>query len=144
MGTPDVFDRLGNTETCRANPDITVDEARAAQHPKNPQQVTIYLDDQGNPKPAIDPSTVTPLPPGYTLEQPARKSVRPKTIEGTVTKDAVVYSETLPGGPGGQVLAKVESGTHVRVLRLDPIYGNVQVRTPSGITGWLSSGEINY
>jgi hypothetical protein len=25
---------------------------------------------------------------------------RPKTIEGTITKDAVVHSESLPGGPG--------------------------------------------
>jgi uncharacterized protein YgiM (DUF1202 family) len=72
------------------------------------------------------------------------KSVRPKTIEGTVTKDAVVYSKSLPGGPGGQVLGKVESGTHVRVIRLDSIYGNVQVKAPNGITGWISIGDVSY
>jgi hypothetical protein len=124
------FERLANADLCQANPEITVDEA--AQHRKNPQQVTIV------------PSTIPPLPPGYTLEQPARKSVRPKTIEGTVTRDAVLYGESLPGGPGGQVLGKVENGTHVLVIRLDSIYGNVQVTTHNGITGWLSSDEINY
>jgi uncharacterized protein YgiM (DUF1202 family) len=45
---------------------------------------------------------------------------------------------------GGQVLGKVENGTHVLVIRLDSIYGNVQVTTHNGITGWLSSDEINY
>ena len=72
------------------------------------------------------------------------KSVRPKTIEGTVTKDAVVYSKSLPGGPGGQVLGKVESGTHVRVIRLDSIYGNLQVKAPNGIAGWISIGDVSY
>jgi hypothetical protein len=134
------FERLANAETCRANPDITVDEAIAAQHPKNSQQVTL---DFSKAQPIV-----AELKPGETLGtpvgQPARKSVRSKTIEGTVIKDAVVYGESLPGGPGGQVLGKVERGTHVRVLRLDSIYGNVQVRAPHGITGWLSSDEINY
>jgi|SRR5580692_1133141 hypothetical protein len=139
-GAPNVIERLANSETCRANPDIvtiTVDEARAAQHPtldfSKAQPIAGEGEDQRSH-----------LPPGYTLEQPARKSVHPKTVEGTVTKGTVVYSESHAGGPGGQVLGKVESGTHVRVLRLDSIYGNVQVRTPNGIIGWLSSDEINY
>jgi hypothetical protein len=67
---------------------------------------------------------------------------RPKTIEGTVTKDAAVYSESLPAGPGGQVLSKVESGTHVRVMRFDSTYGNVQVMAPNGITGLISIGDV--
>jgi len=117
------FERLANADLCRANPDVTVEEAIAAQHP-----------------------ALEHLPPGYKLEQPARQPVCPKAIEGTITRDAVLYGESLPGGPGGQVLGKVESGTHVRVIRLDSIYGNgnVQVRAPNGITGWLSSGEIDY
>jgi hypothetical protein len=69
---------------------------------------------------------------------------RPKTIEGTVTKDAVVYSESLPGGPGVQVLDQVESGTHFRVIRLDSIYANGQVRAPNGITGWINIGDVSY
>jgi hypothetical protein len=127
---PDVFERLADAHNCQANPEITADEA--AQHRKNPQQVT------------IKPDTFQPLPPGYTLEQPTKKSVRPKAIEGTVTKDAVVYSESSPAGPDGQALGKVGSGTHVRIIRLDSIYGNLQVRTPNGITGWVSRDEVNY
>lgn len=134
-GLPDAFERVANADLCRANPDITVDEARAAQHPKNPQSTA--------------PDT---LPADFFEKQQqsqqgpksARQPVLPKAIEGTVTKDAIVYGESLPGGPGGQVLGKVESGTHVRVIRLDSIYRNVQIRTPNGITGWLSSDEINY
>jgi len=124
------FERLANADLCQANPEITIDEA--AQHRKNPQQVTIA------------PSTIPPLPPGYTLEQPARKSVRLKTIEGTVTKDAILYGESLPGGPGGQVLGKAESGTHVRIIRLDSILGNVQVKAPNGVTGWISADDVRY
>ena len=67
-----------------------------------------------------------------------------KTVEGTITKGAVIYAESLPSGPGGRVLDKVESGTHVRVIRLDSIYGNVQIRTQNGITGWVSGDEVNY
>ena len=43
-----------------------------------------------------------------------------------------------------QVLGKVESGTHVRVIRLDSIYGNVQVSAPNGITGWIGTGDVRY
>jgi hypothetical protein len=120
------FEKLANADLCRANPDITPEKAALLK----PGETL------GNAK--------TEAPSKNTLEQPTRKSVRPNTIEGTVTKDGVLYGESLPGGPGGQVLGKVKSGTHVRVIRLDSIYGNVQVRTPDGITGWLSSDEINY
>ena len=47
-------------------------------------------------------------------------------------------------GPGGQVLGKIESGTHVRVIWLDSIYGNVQVSAPNGITGWIGTGDVRY
>jgi len=30
------------------------------------------------------------------------------------------------------------------VIRLDSIYGNVQIRTQNGITGWVSGDEVNY
>jgi hypothetical protein len=133
VGSPDAiadaFQRRANADLCGANPDITVEEA---QHP------------------TLDLSKAQPVPPGAVIgpnlqgSKSARQPVRPKTIEGTITKDAVVYGENLPGGPGGEVLGKVESGTRVRVIRLDSIYGNVQVRTPSGVTGWLSSDSINY
>lgn len=83
---------------------------------------------------------------GYALEQLAQKSVasHTKAIEGTITKEVVVYSESLPGGPGGQVLCRVQNGTRVRVMRLDSIYGNVQVKTQDGITGSISADEVNY
>jgi hypothetical protein len=136
-GAPNVIQKLANADICRANITITVDEAIAAPHPTLDFSKAQPITGQGQ-------SQRSHLPPGYTLEQPARKSVRLKTIEGTVTRDAVLYGESLPLRPGGQLLGKVKSGTHVRVIRLDSIYGNVQVRTPDGITGWLSSDEINY
>ena len=40
------------------------------------------------------------------------------------------------------MLGKVESGTHVRVMRLDSIYGNVQVMAPNGMTGLISIGDV--
>ncbi len=152
------FERLANADRCRANPNITPEQVAllkpgetlgAPVTPDFSKAQPIFDISKAQP---IDlsagmvpkPSASSHLPPGYTLEQPAKKPVPPKAIEGTVIKDAVVYGESLPGGPGGQVLGKVESGTHVRVIRLDSIYGNVQVRTPNGITGWLSSNEINY
>jgi hypothetical protein len=124
-GLPDAFKRLANADLCRANPDITPEEAALLK----PGEIL------------GDAKTVAS---GQQTQQPARRSASPKTIEGTATKNAVLYSESLPGGPGGQVLGKLASGTHVRIIRLDSIYGNVQVRTPNGITGWLSRDEINY
>jgi len=136
----DEFVRLANADLCRENPDITVDEAVAAAKHRQSLDLSAGL----VPKVQLDPKTFQPLPPGFIPDSTARKSVRPKPIEGIVAKDAIVYGESLPGGPGGQVLGRVESGTHVRVIRLDSIYGNVQVRAPNGITGWLSSDEISY
>src|SRR5215471_2467814 len=140
--SPDAFQKLANIDLCLANPDITVDEAAAAQHQKNLDQVT------------FDPRA------GYTLKHPEGAAAAPDTLpadffakrnashsttlEGTITKDAVIYAESLPSGPGGRVLDKIESGTHVRVIRLDSIYGNVQIRTQNGITGWISSDDVSY
>ena len=165
------FQQRANANRCLANPNITPEEA-ALLKPGETLGAPVTLDlskaqpiagegqDQRGPgsmpdsagPPAVDlsagmvpkSSTSSHLPPGYKLEEPTRKSAHPTTIEGTVTKDAVLYSESSPAGPEGEVLGKVESGTHVRVIRFDPIYENVLVRTPNGITGWLSRDGIDY
>jgi hypothetical protein len=131
-----MFERLANADRCRANPNITAEEAAELK----PGEVLA--------PPGVIPDT---LPPDFfekgSSSAPQSTGLPPvsrKSIQGTVTKDAVVYSESSPAGPDGQVLGKVESGTHVRIIRLDSIFGNVQVRTPGGITGWLRSDEINY
>jgi hypothetical protein len=114
-GFPDAFKRLTNADRCRANPNITPEgAARFKSFEKR--------------------SSTAPKSTGLPL-------VRRK---GTVTKDTVVYSESSPAGPSGQVLGKVKRGTHVRVIRLESIYGNVQVKAPNGITGWLGRDDINY
>jgi hypothetical protein len=164
-GSPDAFQKLANNDLCRANPDITSEEAGLLKpgetlgraRPSTEAPVTL---DFSRAQP-LAPGTSTHLPPGYTLEHsqsgtsaapntlPAdffgkQNTSRAKTLEGTITKNAVIYGESLPSGPGGRVLGRVESGTHVRVIRLDSIFGNVQVRTQNGITGWISTNEVNY
>jgi hypothetical protein len=117
-GFPDAFERLTNADRCRANPNITPEEAARFKS----REVL------GDSRTKTNPGLL----------------VRPKTRKGTVTKDTVVYSESSPAGPSGQVLGKVKSGTHVRIIRLDSIFGNVQVKAPNGITGWLGRNDINY
>jgi len=133
----DYFERRANAETCRANPDVTVAQIQQEKQLLKPGETLgeTITKDSGAPD---------TLPADFFDERDKRKVSHEKTVEGIVRKDAVVYSESSPAGPGGQVLGKVESGTHVRVIRLDSMYGNVQVRTPKGITGWLSNGDISY
>jgi hypothetical protein len=119
-----VMQKLANEDLCRSNPDATV------------QQAISVL---GKPQaPKLDFSKAQPI------GEVSAKLSHHKTIEGTIKSDVVVYAESLPGGPGGQLLGKVEKDTHVQVIRLDGIYQNVLIKTPSGITGWVSSSDVDY
>jgi len=69
------FERLANADLYRANPDITVQEAIASQHPtldfSKAQPIAGEGQDQRTPG-FIPDSAGSHLPPGYTLEHPAR------------------------------------------------------------------------
>jgi hypothetical protein len=113
---------------CSDNPDITYDAA-SAMHPR-PEQP---------PPPVLDFSkALVPIPPSAKT-----RPVVPR-LQGTVTDDTAIYSESEPGGPGGQILGKIANGTSVQVIRLDSIYDNVLVRTPGGVTGWIRHTEVTY
>jgi hypothetical protein len=96
----------------------------------------------GNSRRQLSPRLLAPVEhTETTTELPIQRNLH-RTAGATCF--TTLLQRKPPGGPGGQVLGKVESGTHVRVIRLDPIYGNVQVRAPNGITGWISIGDVSY
>jgi hypothetical protein len=78
------------------------------------------------------------------MSNPRTPATHLKRVEGTMTGDAVIYAQSLPSGPGGRILIKVEKGTRVKVIQLDSIYGNVEIRTSNGVAGWVSSGDVSY
>jgi hypothetical protein len=110
---------------CTDNPEITYDVA-SAMHPK-PQE-----------PPTLDFSKAVPIPSGAKTKPAVLR------LLGTVTDDTAIYSESEPAGPGGQILGKIANGTSVQVIRLDSIYDNVLVRTPTGTTGWVRHSEVTY
>jgi hypothetical protein len=144
----DAFERLANADRCRANPNITPEQVALL---KPGETAPGFIPDSVGP-PAIDlsagmvskPSASSHLPPGYTLEQLVRKSVRPKTIEAQLQKTPWFTAKVLPLALVARYSVKSKAVRTSEVIRLDSINGNVQIKTPNGITGWVSGDEINY
>ena len=127
VGLPDAFQKLANNDLCLANPDITPEEARLLKPGETlgkarlGTQRPVTLDfSKAQPlppgytiekPPATDPAAQTvPIPQGATIGAPVGPSTLPadffdkqkgshsRRVEGTITSEAVIYSESMPGG----------------------------------------------